>query len=76
MKKVLIIALSVLFITACDINVKNEDKTKTDSLLQRADTTLEKLGDSAKEKFKDAKSEVKEEWNEHFGKDSASKKVR
>lgn len=68
--------MAVLFVTACDIKVKTEEKTKTDSLLERADTTLENLGDSAKAKFKDGKSEVKEEWNEHFGKDSSAKKLK
>lgn len=76
MKRIVVISIGMVFFTACDINVKTENKTKKDSLLQKADTTLEKWGDSAKAKFKDAKSEVKEEWNEHFGKDSASKKVR
>ncbi len=76
MKRIIVIAIAMLFVTACDIKVKTENKTKTDSLLQKADTTLENWGDSAKSKFKKAKSEVKEEWNEHFKKDSASKKVR
>jgi len=76
MKRMLIVVAGYIFITSCDIHVKTEQKTKTDSLLQKADTTLEKLGDSAKEKFKDAKKEVKEEWNKHFDTDSSAKKMR
>ncbi len=70
MRRIIGVVAGFLLFTSCDITVKTDNKSKTDSLLQKADTTLEKLGDSAKEKFKDAKKEVKEEWKEHFDKDS------
>jgi hypothetical protein len=78
MKKVLVI-LAIAF-TSCNVSVDkqgNKDSaTRTDSFLKKADTTLNKWGDSAKEKFKDAKREIKQEWKEHFGKDSSTKKLQ
>ena len=73
MKKILS-ALSVLFFFSCNINVDDESKkdsaTSFDSLVQKADTTLERWGDSAKEKYKDVRDDVKE----RLDKDSANER--
>lgn len=73
MKRAIAIVAGVCLMSACNVNVDSEDKNERDSFMQKADTTLEQWGDSAKAKFKDAKEEVKEEWNERFGKDSSKK---
>lgn len=72
MKRVFIFIAAAVVTASCNIDVKTEKKdgtSKLDSFVQKADTTLEKWGDSAKEKFKDLKQDVKK----RFAKDSASK---
>lgn len=73
MKKLLFAAV-VLVLTSCNISVdKQNDRdsaSKFDSTLNKVDSKLEEWGDTAKEKFKDLKQEVKD----RLRKDSAEKK--
>jgi hypothetical protein len=73
MKKILIIA-SIAAFASCNVSVdKQNDKdsvSKFDSAIDKVDDKLDEWGDSAKEKFKDAKQEVKARLN----KDSADDK--
>jgi len=66
-------AFCIALIVSCNINVDNDTKkdsaTRFDSLVQKADTTLERWGDSAKAKYKDVKEDVKD----RFDRDSASR---
>ena len=67
MKK-LLSAMSVLFFFSCNVNVdeenKNDSTTGFDSFVQKTDTTLERWGDSAKEKYKDVRDDVKDHFDD------------
>jgi ElaB/YqjD/DUF883 family membrane-anchored ribosome-binding protein len=68
MKKILS-AVIVLFFLSCNINVEEENKkdsatTGFDSFVQKADTTLERWGDSAKEKYKDVRDDVNDRFKD------------
>jgi DNA-directed RNA polymerase alpha subunit len=80
MKKAVVFLIFSVASISCNVSVDKQNNTdsvsKTDSFLKKADTTLHKWGDSAKEKMKDAGHEIKKEWKEHFGKDSATKKLQ
>ncbi len=56
----------ILLLLSCNINVDEENKkdsaTRFDSFVQKADTTLENWGDSAKEKYKDVRDKVKDRF--------------
>jgi len=68
---------AIVVFTACNVNVDTEHKSDSTNLtMQKVDTTLHKLGDSAKEKLKDAGQEIKKEWQQHFAKDSSAKKLQ
>lgn len=71
MKK-LLSAFGIVFLLSCNVNIeeKNEADSTTgfDSFVQKADTTLERWGDSAKETYKDVRDDVKD----RFDKDSSS----
>lgn len=73
MRKILS-ALSIVFLFSCNVSIeeKNDKDSATgfDSFMQKADTTLERWGDSAKEKYKDVRDNVKE----RFDRDSNSLK--
>jgi ElaB/YqjD/DUF883 family membrane-anchored ribosome-binding protein len=54
---------------SCNINLEEENKkdsasTGIDSFVQKADTTLERWGDSAKEKYKDVRNDVKDRFDD------------
>jgi ElaB/YqjD/DUF883 family membrane-anchored ribosome-binding protein len=72
MKKILS-ALGIVFLLSCNVSVeeKHEKDSTTgfDSFVQKADTTLERWGDSAKEKYKDVRDDVED----RFGKDSSAR---
>jgi gas vesicle protein len=70
-RMVFVIAIALV---SCNVNVdKQNDKDSAsgfDSSLKKMDDKLEQWGDSAKEKFKDIKQDVKDRWD----KDSATHK--
>ena len=53
----------LLVLSACN-NQDGSREQKLDSLNQRIDTTLDKAWDSTKEKAKELKDKVSEEWKE------------
>lgn len=58
MKKIVLVGAVVFCLMACDNSAKVE--TKADSLKEKLDTTLEKLGDSAKAKGERTLKAIKE----------------
>ena len=79
MKRVAVVFTMGLLIS-CNVSVDersdNDSATKVDSFIEKADTTLEKWGDTAKKKLKDAGHAIKQQVNEHFKKDSVTIKFR
>lgn len=59
MKKLLMAAVVASFLTACDEGgVISVDENKADSLFNRVDSTAEAVADSAKQEYKELKTEV------------------
>jgi hypothetical protein len=75
MKKIFLIGLITAF-TSCNVDVDhNDDKDSTsgfDTTVKKIDNKLEEWGDTAKEKFKDVKEDVKD----RFKKDTSERKDR
>lgn len=73
MKK-LICTVCIAILISCNVSVDKQDGKDSvstfDSTLNRVDDHLEKWGDSAKEKFKDIREDVKD----RFGKNSTGNK--
>lgn len=77
MKKLIAIVSASFVFSACNVNVDTEHKSDSTNATIKVDTTtINKLGDSAKEKLKDAGQEIKKEWQQHFSKDSSAKKLQ
>lgn len=67
MKKVLGL-LAIAAFASCNVSVDEDDHrdsaSRFDSFVQKADTTMERWGDSAKEKYKDLRDDVKERMDD------------
>lgn len=68
MKRLFVVLAATAFVS-CDVDINDEKENKLDSFVNRADTTLERWGDSAKEKYKDIRDGVED----RLDRDSARK---
>lgn len=66
MKKLLML-LAIGAFASCNVSVdhdENKDSTSSfDSTLQKSEDKLERWGDSAEQKYKDIKGDIKERWD-------------
>lgn len=62
MKRLFVLLAAGMFVS-CDVDINEEKENELDSFVNRADTTLERWGDSAKEKYKDIRDKVEDRWD-------------